>query len=157
MKPISKILVLSAFIILLAGACSRKAQSESEESYGVSDNDSLSILSNTEEIMKSFQEEHFDEALSKLYVFNSSDTTVSPLPDETVAQLRNRSRIFPVKDFKVKEAVFKEPLYNVIVYDVIFGEPSPDNCEVPITKMAFNVININGNFYVTIMDQPTLK
>ncbi len=107
--------------------------------------------------MRSFQEEHFDEALSKLYVFDSADTTVSPLPDEIAVQLRNRSRIFPVKDFKVKEAVFKEPLYNVIVYDVIFGEPSPDNCEVPTTKMAFNVININGDFYVTIMDQPTLK
>ncbi|MDE5880936.1 MAG: hypothetical protein K2H60_04340 [Muribaculaceae bacterium] len=157
MKPNSKLLALLAFIILLAGACSHKAQTEGEESYGVSDNDSLSILSNTEEIMESFQEERFDEALSKLYVFDSSDTTVSPIPDEIAAQLRNRSRIFPVKDFKVKEAVFKEPLYNVIVYDVIFGEPSPDNCEVPTTKMAFNVININGNFYVTIMDQPTLK
>lgn len=106
--------------------------------------------------MKLLQEEQFDEALSKLYVFNRADTTVAPLPEEKAQQLRNRSRIFPVKDFKVKEAQFKEPLYNAVVYDVIFDEPANENEAAPTTKMAFNIINISGKYYVTIMDQPTL-
>ena len=144
-------------LVLLISACSRKADTAGDEnSYGVSETDSVAILANTDEIMELFQEERFDEAISKIYVFNSSDSTVSPLPAETAQQLRNRSRIFPVKRFNVKEADFRDPAYNSVVYDVIFGEPASENEEAPITKMAFNIINIDGTFYVTIMDQPTL-
>ncbi len=157
MKLISKILALSTLIILVISGCSRKTESASEETYGVSENDSVSILSNTDKVMQLFKEENYDEALSKLYVFNSADTTVAPIPEEIAMQLRNRSQVFPVKDFKVKEAVFREPLYNAVVYDVIFGDPSPTTGEAPTTKMAFNIINLDGDFYVTIMDQPTIK
>lgn len=107
--------------------------------------------------MQSLHNENFDEAVNKLYVFNQVDTTVSPISEETATQIRNRSRIFPVKDFKVKEADFRDPLYNIVVYDVMFGDPDPETGEAPKTKMAFNIVKIENNYYVTIMDQPTLR
>ncbi len=143
---------------MLIAACSRKTEKTSEEeTYGVSTTDSLEILSNTDIIMQSLHNENFDEAVNKLYVFNQVDTTVSPISEETATQIRNRSRIFPVKDFKVKEADFRDPLYNIVVYDVMFGYPDPETGEAPKTKMAFNIVKIENNYYVTIMDQPTLR
>lgn len=143
---------------MLIAACSRKTEKTSEEeTYGVSTTDSLEILSNTDIIMQSLHNENFDEAVNKLYVFNQVDTTVSPISEETATQIRNRSRIFPVKDFKVKEADFRDPLYNIVVYDVMFGDPDPETGEAPKTKMAFNIVKIENNYYVTIMDQPTLR
>ena len=138
-------------------ACSHKQTAESEEQpYGVSDVDSLSILKNTDEVMALLHDNNVDEALGKLYVSNKADTTVSHISDSIATQLRNRNNIFPVKSFSVKEAKFRDPLYNAVVYEVVFGDPSADGTPAPTTKMAFNIINLDGTFYVTIMDSPSL-
>ena len=155
MKQLLKYLSVSLIIALALASCSRKGgeTAAEEEKYGVSEADSTEIISNTNEIMTLLQAGDIDAAAAKIYTFNEADSTVSPIDETAVQNLHNRNRIFPVKQFEVHEADFIEPLYNAVVYDVAFGDPSPETGEAPKTKMAFNIINLDGKYYVTIMEK----
>ncbi len=88
------------------------------------------------------------------YTIYFTDSTATPVGETTVKELQMRSRVFPVVNYNVYQTDFKEPLHNAVVYDVAFGPKSPETGEAPMTKMAFNIINLNGKFYVTIMNNP---
>lgn len=150
---------LAVCVLLVLAACSRKASenaAEEEEKYGVSTADSISIIESTNEIMALLQQKDIEAASQKLYVLNLADTTVSPIGEEEVSNLNMRNRIFPVVQYEVYETDFSDPLYNSVVYDVAFANPDPETGEAPKTKMAFNIINLDGKLYVTTMDKNSL-
>lgn len=159
MKKILKYVGVALCAALILGACSRKAETSQEEEgkYEISTSDSISILSNTNEIMTLLQQKDVEGAANKLYVLNMADTTVSPIGEVDRQNLANRNKVFPVVQFEVFETDFREPLHNAVVYEVAFAEPDPETGMAPKTKMAFNIINLDGKMYVTNMDKSSLN
>lgn len=157
MNRLFKVFSLALGLVLILGACSRKSEStEEEEKYGISNSDSIAIIENTNEIMALLQQHDISSAAEKLYVFNPADSSLSRVSDEEINNLKMRDMVFPVVKYEVMETDFREPLYNAVVYDVTFGQPDPATGQEPKTKMAFNIININGDTYVTSMDKNSL-
>lgn len=104
--------------------------------------------------MDLLKENNIDEAAKNLYTFDFTDSTATLVGEKTIKELQMRSRVFPVVNYSIYETDFREPLHNAVVYNVAFGPESPETGEAPMTKMAFNIINLDGKFYVTIMDNP---
>ncbi len=141
------------FIFLFTDCGHRKTHDEVPEEYGVTEADSLSIVNASDEIMRMLQAEDIDGAAEKLRHFNKMDTVVTPLTEEDVNMLRKRQMIFPVKKFEILETEFADPLDNTVVYTVEFGDPSPDTGEAPKTKLAFNAVMIDGEYYITLKEK----
>lgn len=156
MNRLFKVFGIALGVLLILGACSRKSESTEEEEYGISDSDSIAIIKNTNEIMALLQQHDVTTAAEKLYVFNPADSTVTHIGEEEISNLNMRDKVFPVMDYEVIETDFKEPLYNAVVYDVTFGQADPETGQAPKTKMAFNIININGEMFVTSMEKYSL-
>lgn len=157
MNRLLKLSGVALSVTLIISACSRKSEStEQEEVYGISNSDSIAIIEKTNEIMTLLQQHDITTAAERLYVFNPVDSTVAHVSEEEIKNLNMRDKVFPVVQYEVIETDFREPLYNAVVYDVTFGAPDPETGLAPKTKMAFNIINIDGNMHVTSMDKNSL-
>lgn len=157
MKPLKQIslsigCVTLTFILLLAGCIREKTNEAENGEYRVSEKDSINIVNTANEIMAMLQDNDIDGAAARLRLFNRSDSTVSPLSDNEIKMLRRRQSIFPVKQFEMIESDFEDAYNNLVVYKVVFGSKSSVTGEAPTTKMAFNAVCVNGEYFVTVKE-----
>lgn len=145
--------IMLIFMFLSAGCSQKKTNEAGAEEYRVSETDSINIVNTANEIMGMLQANDIEGAVAKLRHYNQTDSTVSPLSEDEINMLRKRQLIFPVKQFEITESDFEDAYNNMVVYKVEFGPKSSDTGEAPATKMAFNAVCVNGEYFVTIMEK----
>lgn len=155
-----KKIILTLFVALTATAafnsCSRSAKtSESEEedtTYRISAKDSARIVEMAQDFMEMMKADKYNEVADDLYYLNLTDTTVTELTEQQRIDFEFRKQIFPVKDYSLYSVEFIDPLDNAVTFDVVFGEPDADG-NAPMTKMSFNIVNIDGTYYPTLREK----
>lgn len=151
-----KILLYAVAVVVFAGlfsACnSKSSKAEEEQGYTVSAADSAAIVDRVAEILTLMQNDDYTGAADCLYTFNTADSTLSSLDEQGRKDLQFRSQVFPVKSFSLYATGFENEWNNTVTFDVAFGEPDADG-NAPMTKMGFNVICKDGDFYPTILEK----
>ncbi len=151
-----KIFLYAIAVILFAGvfnACTSKtSKTEEEQRYSVSAADSSAMVNEVAEILTLMQNDDYAAAIDRLYTFNPTDSTLTPLDEQGRTDLQFRAQVFPVKSFKLYSTGFDNEWTNTVTFDVAFGEADAEG-NAPMTKMGFNIISKDGKFYPTILDK----
>lgn len=109
--------------------------------------DTTAVMQLSEKCMQNLKSGEMDEALDMLYTLQDSLTAV-PLSEEQKNQLRNKFRLFPVKDYRLERFTFATENSNDVKYAIVFDEQDPAGK----IGLMFNPVKLKGTWFLTLKE-----
>ena len=114
---------LAALLALAACGGKKSAESEAEEfRKELTKEDTTQMLALCNECMETLKAGRIDEALSRLYTYNDSTETVTPISEAKRAELKRTFRLFPVLGYEMDYYSFNSQGQNDVKYNIRFFE-----------------------------------
>lgn len=152
---ISRILSCAAVAVLLLGAVAcKKTKEEVKPSEGqlfvksLTEKDTMEALTISQNFMESLKAGDLDKAFSLLVLVDTA-RNVKPLPEETIASLKETYTRVPVKSFEMVTFQFMKPDSNFVRYKYSFVEV-PEGEKGPTMALSTMPMKIDGKWVLTM-------
>jgi len=152
-------ILLAAFAVLVScgpkpkysGSRGEKTQKDAEAEFvsSLNKSDEEALLALADECMDKFQAGQVDEALDMIYVLYNG--VVYKKSASYTAQLAQRFKRFPVLSYERLYHSFSTEGNNDVSYSYVF-EPASGDRAAQTTKLMFNPVYVNGEWYLTFKD-----
>ncbi len=152
------ILAVTAAVIMTSSCGGRNSRHEERKSDSVremlekyltslSPADTAEVKTLSSQFLTYLSENSVDDAVAMLYQSDGGGKPVK-VDSATVAVLKRRNEIFPVRAFSVNAVKFLSPDNNAVTYTVMFDNGNPPST----TRWAFNPVKYDGKWYLTLSD-----
>jgi len=157
---------LFALAVILSGgmssvltSCKEKTAKEKldlPEAPLITHEDTLRAFNMSKEFMEALKNNQIDSALS-LLVYYPTDT-VTPLPADIKARMKQQYQLFPVKDYEIVTSNFVDQYEAQVTYKYRFMDPPADDPNYPVTmNVTLQVKYYQGDYYLSLYDHTVLS
>lgn len=145
---------LACLLAFTACGGKKSAESEAEEfRKELTKEDTTQMLALCDDCMKTLKAGRIDEALSRLYTYNDSTETVTPISETKRAELKRTFRLFPVLGYEMDYYSFNSQGQNDVKYNIRFFEKTDSADTAPNTiGFMFNPVKVDGQWYLCIKE-----
>lgn len=151
--------VLSAGMSSVFTSCKEKSAKEKlnlPEGPLITHEDTVRAFDMTKQFMEALKNNQIDSALNLLMYYPTD--TVTPLPADIKARMRQQYQLFPVREYQIETSEFVNESEARVTYKYRFMDPPADDPNYPVTmNVTLQVKFYKGDYYLSLYDHAVLS